>query len=110
MNQQEIIENLPPLQLQKGDGTSIVIATGMHVLDCYSKDYSNDVDEAMQYAIVSAINNTYGKNINPESVVDMFNALTILEIQLRKLGLNEMAASIQNIIENATLLKTSKNK
>jgi hypothetical protein len=103
MNQQEIKANLPKLPLQKGDGTSIVIATGMHVLDCYSKDCSNDVDEAMQFAITHAINNTYGKGINPESVFDLYNALVITRDTLEAKGNFEVAETLSNILKNATL-------
>ncbi len=104
MNQQEIIENLPPLPLHKGDGSTVNCVTGMHVLDCYSKDYSNDVDEAMQFAITHAINNTYGKNINPESVPDMFNALQLIELNLMGAVDEQVTAkTIRDILKKATL-------
>jgi len=110
MNQQEIIENLPPLPLHKGDGSTVNCVTGMHVLDCYSKDYSNDVDEVMQHAITHAINNTYGNGINPESVPDMFNVLHILGYYLHEIEEFEMATKVKDILNKATLLKTFKNK
>lgn len=67
--------------------------------DKYCKN-SGEHDAA---AIVSAINNTYAKNINPESVSEMLNTLIIVEKQLRGLRLYESADSIQVIIKNATL-------
>jgi hypothetical protein len=51
-------------------------------------------------AIVSAINNTYGKNINPESVPDMFNALQSLKAYFVD---GENYDEICNILKNATL-------
>jgi hypothetical protein len=104
MTQQEIKANLPQLPLQKGDGTSVVSPTGMHLLDCYSKDCDNDVDEVMQFAITHAINNTYGKGINPESVPDMYNALTLIELNLNGAIDEQVTAKmIRDILKNATL-------
>lgn len=100
MTQQEIKANMPPLPLLMGDGSTIDCVTGMHVLDCYSRDYSNNVDEAMQYAITHAINNTYGKGINPESVPDMFNALQSLKAYFVD---GENYNEICNILNKATL-------
>jgi hypothetical protein len=102
MTQQEIKENLPLLPLLMGDGSTIYCA-GMHVLDCYSRDYSNNVDEAMQYAITHSINNTYGKGINPESVSEMYNVLRMLRGYLADKVDKEVLDSISKIIENATL-------
>jgi hypothetical protein len=103
MNQQEIKANLPPLPLHTGYGLTIYCFTGMHVLDCYSKDYSNNVDKAIQHSITHAVNNTYGKGINPESVPDMFNALTLIEKDLRALNMVEIADKVQDILKNAKL-------
>jgi hypothetical protein len=54
-------------------------------------------------AVTHAINNTYGKNINPESVPDMYNALTLIEKDLRALNMVEIADKLQDILKNATL-------
>jgi hypothetical protein len=74
-------------------------------IDCWTLDSVGNTHNtvANAAAIVSAINNTYGKNINPESVSEMLNTLIIIEKRLRGLGLYETADSIQNVIKNATL-------
>jgi hypothetical protein len=100
MNKQEIKANLPPLPLHTGYGLTIYCFTGMHVLDCYSKDYSNNVDKAIQHSITHAINNTYGRGINPESVPDMYNALQSLKAYFVD---GENYDEICNILNKATL-------
>jgi hypothetical protein len=54
-------------------------------------------------AIVSAINNTYGKGINPESVPDMFNALQTIDEILHAETMGEVTKIIRDILKNATL-------
>jgi len=54
-------------------------------------------------AITHAINNTYGKGINPESVGDMFNALQVAQKYFESTGPLHLAKDIEDIIKNATL-------
>ena len=51
-------------------------------------------------AITHAINNTYGKGINPESVSEMYNALKLLAAYFED---GENYNEIQSILNKATL-------
>jgi hypothetical protein len=104
MTQKEIKEKLPPLSFVNAEGYATVESnSGNEVAYTRSASYSLLSDESVSAAIVSAINNTYGKNINPESVPGMLNTLIIVEKQLRLLNVHTIADDIQNIIKNATL-------
>jgi len=54
-------------------------------------------------AITHAINNTYGKGINPESVPDMYNALQMVVDELDGCNMSLTAKIIRDILKNATL-------
>lgn len=54
-------------------------------------------------AITYSINNTYGKNINPESVSEMYNALKVLHRYLAGMADQEITDNIEDIIKKATL-------
>lgn len=54
-------------------------------------------------AITHAINNTYGKGINPESVPDMYNALQSIHQHFSGTNSNDMADTIQDILNKAAL-------
>jgi hypothetical protein len=104
MNQQEIKANLPHLPFVNCKGYGLVeSAMGYEIISTRSEKYLSSTDEATSAAIVSAINNTYGKGINPESVPDMFNQLTAVHFYLRGMGDNKMADIIQETLKNATL-------
>jgi hypothetical protein len=105
MTQKEIKENMPQLPLQTDyDGSTVTDDMGEHVLKCQSEHYTSVVDNYMQHAIVHAINNTYGKKINPESVPDMYNALTLIELNLMgSIDETVTAKTIRDILKNATL-------
>ncbi len=97
MTQQEIKDslNLPFANYVKnGD---VICSNGYTIVD------SQYVDEKNCIAITHAINNTYGKGINPESVPDMFNQLTTVHFYLRGMGDNKMADIIQEILNKASL-------
>jgi hypothetical protein len=65
--------------------------------------YSENSGEHDSAAIVSAINNTYGKNINPESVSEMYNVLRMLRGRLSDKVDKEVLDILSEIIKNATL-------
>jgi hypothetical protein len=104
MTQQEIKANLPKLPLIADFVYGCVIdSQSSRILSTETQDYEIETDIAVDFAIVHAINNTYGKGINPESVPDMFNALTLIEKDLRALNMVEIANKVQDILKNATL-------
>lgn len=96
MNQQEIKANmnLPFSNYVNGD---VIDNNGYTIID------SEFIDERICTAITHAINNTYGKGINPESVGDMFNALNVVHQYLTNIGSYETAMNIKDILKNATL-------
>lgn len=96
MNQQEIKESLstPFFNYVNGD---VIYCNNYTIID------SEFIDERTCLAITHAINNTYGKGINPESVPDMFNALVIVHRYLTNIGSFETAMNIQDILNKATL-------
>lgn len=106
MNQQEIKENLPKLpywienrrdldlKYIKCDNGSTVCTVDT---ECYS------MDAAISAATISAINNTYGKGINPESVPDIFAALQVAISELDRHGNEQAASLIQDILNKAAL-------
>lgn len=101
MNQQEIKENLPQLPIEPLIGTKeIVDYKGDYLLECNSEVYSSSTDIALQMGIVHAINNTYGKGINPESVSEMYNALKVLSAYFED---GEIYDNIQIILNKASL-------
>jgi hypothetical protein len=102
MTQKEIKNNLPQLPLHNKDG-NVLDHNGKYILSVSAHGYRVETDNATESAIVHAINNTYDKGINPESVPEMLNTLIIVEQQLRLLSVHTIADNIQNIIKNATL-------
>lgn len=104
MNQQEIKANLPKLPIEPLKGTKeIVDYQGNYLLECNSETYSATQDIALQLAIVHAINNTYDKGINPESVPDMYNALQTIDEILHAETMGEVSKIIKDILKKATL-------
>lgn len=107
MNQQEIKRNLPRLPYWVNKRPDIEIQ--------YVKDDTGDTvctvdtecgencDTSISLAITHAINNTYGKGINPESVSEMYNALQIVHRYLTNIGSFETAMNIQDILNKAAL-------
>lgn len=58
-----------------------IIADGEYVGDTYQPYITDEKCEANAKAIVTAVNNTYGKGINPEAVPDLLGALrTLLQV------------------------------
>jgi hypothetical protein len=98
MNQQEIKANLPQLPLQNNDNEYI----GEYGIS-WDKTQVSISDYAFQKATFTAINNTYGKNINPESVPDMYNALQTIDEILHAETMGEVSKIIRDILKNATL-------
>jgi len=104
MNQQEIKENLPPLPLHANDEHGFVKDNkGKRILSTETLDYEIETDVAVDHAIVHAINNTYGNGINPESVSEMYNALQSIHQHFSGTNSNDMADTIQDILNKATL-------
>lgn len=104
MTQQEIKENLPQLPLRANDDFGCVFDNeGKRVLSTQGEFYEIETDMAVDFAIVHAINNTYGKGINPESVPDMYNALNVVHRYLTNIGSFETAMNIQDILNKAAL-------
>lgn len=66
-------------------------------------EYSGSSGNYDAAAIISAINNTYAKSINPESVSEMYNALRMLRGYLTEKADKEVLDNISEIIKNATL-------
>jgi hypothetical protein len=103
MNQQEIKAKMTQSDwvYTSKDMTSINYGS----IDCWTLDSIGNTHNtvANAAAITHAINNTYGKGINPESVPDMFNALQSLHRDLINYGSYKSAEIIQNILKNATL-------
>jgi len=104
MTQQEIKANLPqlPLRTEDNDGT-ILDNKGKLIVSTCTQDYAGMTDVAVDFAIVHAINNTYGKGINPESVPDMYNALQTIDEILHAETMGEVSKIIKDILKNATL-------
>ena len=104
MNQQEIKENLPPLPLHANDEHGFVKDNkGKRILSTETLDYEIETDVAVDHAIVHAINNTYGKGINPESVSEMYNTLQGVVLILQMLNEPKTAQDIQDILNKAAL-------
>ena len=104
MTQKEIKNNLPQLPLHTYYTDAMVIDhNGNHILTTATETYSHTTDSAVDLAIVHAINNTYGKGINPESVPDMFNALQTIDEILHAETMGEVSKIIRDILKNATL-------
>lgn len=106
MTQQEIKANLPQLPLR----VDFIVEANINAV--YSKDdmfimaastNSEIQSDAVTFASVHAINNTYGKGINPESVPDMFNALQQLVEAWNDVGMTDSASFVQDILNKATL-------
>jgi len=101
MTQQKIKENLPQLPLQTYyEFGNVVDHEGKLIVATDTDDYPAETDSAMDFAIVHAINNTYGKGINPESVSEMYNALKLLAAYFED---GENYDEIQKILNKATL-------
>jgi hypothetical protein len=104
MTQQEIKANLPQLPLQTYYIDAMVIDhNGNHILTTATDTYSHTTDSAVDLAIVHAINNTYDKGINPESVPDMFNVLNTICYYLHDIEEDKMYNIVKDILKNATL-------
>lgn len=104
MNQQEIKQNLRRTPFVYAKGFAMVeCKDGYEVANTKSENYTKIEDEATALAITHAINNTYGKGINPESVGDMYNALTIVAKDLTELKLYDAANTIQSILNKSKL-------
>jgi hypothetical protein len=97
MNQQEIKELVNiPFAIDKDK--DVIDSKGNLIVDWYLTGNGDT------HAINHAINNTYGKGINPESVPDMFNALTLIELNLNGAIDEQVTAKmIRDILKNATL-------
>lgn len=107
MTQQEIKNYLPrlPYWVVKGynEDTQYVKDDTGDTVCTIDTECGFNCDASISLAITHAINNTYGKGINPESVPDMYNALKLLHRDLIDYGSNEAAEIIQNILNKATL-------
>jgi hypothetical protein len=107
MTQKEIKNNLPRLPYwvvnSKAEDPKIIKDDNCDTVCTVDTECGIIVDVAITNGILSAINNTYGKGINPESVPDMFNALQSLHRDLINYGSYKSAEIIQNILKNATL-------
>ena len=102
MTQQEIKENiLPHLPLSIDYDNDLISVDGNMVLECFTP--TKDAQIALPKAVLSAIENTYGKGINPESVPGMYNALNVVHRYLKDIGSNETANTIQLILNKAIL-------
>jgi hypothetical protein len=102
MTQKEIKNNLPQLPLQNED-RNVLDHNGGYILSVSAHGYTVETDKATEAAITHAINNTYGKGINPESVPDMFNALQTIDEILHAETMGEVSKIIKDILKNATL-------
>lgn len=101
MTQQEIKENLPqlPYWYHKDNLTHIncVMDDNGFLVLSHNTDFT-------AHAITHAINNTYGKGINPESVPDMFNTLQLIELNLMgAIDETVTAKLIRDILNKAAL-------
>jgi len=106
MNQQEIKENMTK-------GTWVVTYDehiqadsdiGYFIADCGFKNSKNDLAfKHNPHAITHAINNTYGKNINPESVSEMYDALVLMNDILHSENIGIISGIIKETIKKATL-------
>jgi hypothetical protein len=104
MNQQEIKANLPPLPFVNAKGYALVeCAQGVEIANTRTFNKTTLSDESVSAAITHAINNTYGKGINPESVPDMYNALQTIDEILHAETMGEVSKIIKDILKNATL-------
>jgi hypothetical protein len=102
MTQQEIKANLHLPFNNLIDNDNAIDGIGLTIVD--SKLIGEAMNgKAMNYAIVHAINNTYGKNINPESVPDMFNVLNTICYYLHDIEEDKMYNIVKDILKNATL-------
>ena len=104
MTQKEIKNNLPqlPLKTEDNDGT-VLDNNGKLIVSTCTHDYEGMTDVAVDHAIVHAINNTYGKGINPESVPEMYNTLQGVVLILQMLNEPQTAQDIQDILNKAAL-------
>jgi len=102
MNQQEIKNNLPELPLQNED-RNVLDHNGEYILSVSAHGYTVETDKATEAAITHAINNTYGKGINPDSVPDMFNGLGIAIGAIEAIGDTVTAQILKDILNKATL-------
>jgi hypothetical protein len=83
MNQQEIFQNMTKGEWKELNG---FISDSDDNLICQFFDrFEDDMELALfnRPAIISAVNNTYGKGINPESVENLYK---LLEKELEKYG------------------------
>ena len=101
MTQQEIKENMT-----KGTWVSsnayCIVEINKGSIDLWDIDEDRNIHDpkANALAITHAINNTYGKGINPESVPEMYNALQTLKAYFVD---GENYEEICNILNKAAL-------
>lgn len=103
MTQQEIKENMTQGTWIEDD--CIPKSINNQLVICWKQDkwLNNHDSVANCLAITHAINNTYCKGINPESVPEMYNALQIVHRYLTNIGSYETAMNIRDILNKATL-------
>jgi hypothetical protein len=104
MNQQEIKANMTQGTWIANDNYCIVeINKGSIEIWEMDDDRCMHDAKANAEAITHAINNTYGKGINPESVPDMYNGLGIAIGAIEAIGDTVTAQILKDILKNATL-------
>jgi len=101
MTQQEIKENMTQGTWNFTPKYDITINDINQGCDCGHTSIL--VSKENTLAITHAINNTYGKGINPESVPDMYNALQSIHQHFSGTNSNDMADTIQDILNKAAL-------
>lgn len=87
MTQQEIRKNMTngEWSIDLVSDSDVIIKSIRHTTYAVASlvDKQNEDAVASGYAIISAVNNTYGKGINPESVEKSFNWMDKVEIYLK---------------------------
>ena len=81
MTAQEIKQNMsiPDWTILDGHegGKDIIDDKGVFLFEVNSEEYSSDTDRANLFAIVTAVNGTYGVGIDPSKVKEMAKMLSI---------------------------------
>ena len=107
MTQQEIKRNLPKLPYwvvnSKAEDPKIIKDDTGDTVCTIDTECGIIVDVAITNGVLSAINNTYGRNINPESVPEMFNGLGIAIGAIDAIGDAVTAQILKDILNNATI-------
>lgn len=104
MTQQEIKANMTQGTWVSSD-TYCIVEINKGSIDLWGIDDDRCMHDAQANAaaIVHAINNTYGKNINPESVPDMYNVLQMVVDELDGCNMSLTAKIIKDILNKATI-------